>query len=120
MGQDIGSLVGVVVEDHTSWWSTFATHELVELDERARQFAVEREFEQFHTPRNLILALSGEQGELAETVQFRGDDEWAVLDVEKMKDVVKEIADVSIYLFRLADVSGVKLGEELKKQMSAS
>ena len=90
-----------------------------------RQFALERLWNRFHTPRNIALALIGEVGELAELFQWSGDinDEptagnsqfkglmsigWSAEQVDK---VGQEIADVSIYLLRLADVSGVSLGE---------
>jgi len=78
-----------------------------------RTFTNERQWDLFHTPRNLLLALLGEVGELAELVQWSGDD-GVVSDVlsEKTLDKVgQEIADVSIYLLRLCDVCRVPLGE---------
>jgi dCTP diphosphatase len=53
--------------------AVFASVTLEELRQRLARFAAEREWEQYHTPRNLMLALTGEVGELAELFQWRGD-----------------------------------------------
>ncbi|KAL7514655.1 hypothetical protein ACHAXN_012447 [Cyclotella atomus] len=88
-----------------------------------RQFALDRLWDRFHTPRNVALALIGEVGELAELFQWSGDvdetksgDQTASLVAIGWKDeevdkVGQEIADVTIYLIRLADVCGVSLGQ---------
>lgn len=90
-----------------------------------QKFASDRLWNRYHTPRNIALALMGEVGELAELFQWHGDvgsnDDgvniqaadllgvgWSDEEVDK---VGQEIADVSIYLMRLADVCGVSLGE---------
>jgi dCTP diphosphatase len=62
-----------------------------------------------------MLALTGELGELAEIFQFKGDDEEQSLSLEEQDKVGQEIADVTIYLLRLADVCEVSLGEEMKR-----
>jgi dCTP diphosphatase len=78
------------------------------------RFAEEREWARFHTPRNLVLALIGELGELAELWQFRGDaddeDSWTPDQHDKLG---QEIADVTIYLLRLATVCQMDLHTEL-------
>ncbi len=78
-----------------------------------RRFANERQWDGFHTPRNVVLALLGEVGELAELVQWSGDDGLVgdVLCEKTLDKVGQEIADVSIYLLRLCDVCSVPLGE---------
>ena len=86
---------------------------------RLREFAVARDWEQFHSVRNLILALVGEVGELAAEFQWISDDDIAnaLQDCDKRESVGSEIADVFIYLLRLSDITGIDLAEELKKKL---
>jgi NTP pyrophosphatase (non-canonical NTP hydrolase) len=88
------------------------TKTVEEVTGRIRVFATERLWSRYHTPRNLVLALMGELGELAELFQWRGDDPesggmegWSQDDLDH---VGQEFADVAIYLLRLADVCHVK------------
>ena len=85
-----------------------------------REFAVARDWEQFHSVRNLILALVGEVGELAAEFQWISDDDIAkaLQDSDKRESVGSEIADVFIYLLRLSDITGIDLAEELKKKLA--
>jgi dCTP diphosphatase len=79
-----------------------------------RNFAKERQWYVYHTPRNIALAILGEMGELAEIFQWFGDGEEAIADKlseETLDKVGQEIADVAIYLIRLCDVCRVRLGE---------
>lgn len=71
-------------------------------------FAAERDWDQFHSPRNLLLAVVSEVGELAEVVRWAGDREPAI-PAESRQDWEDELADVFILLVRLADRSGVDL-----------
>jgi dCTP diphosphatase len=81
-----------------------------ELQRRIREFARERDWEQFHTPKNLAMALSGEVGELVEILQWLTPEEAAaVMESERAADVEDELADVLIYLLRLADVLDIDL-----------
>ena len=77
------------------------------LRDRLRAFAKERDWDQFHTPRNICLALVGEVGELCECFQWRGDagaplglPNWEAKKRDALSD---ELADVLLYLIRLAD-----------------
>jgi NTP pyrophosphatase (non-canonical NTP hydrolase) len=81
------------------------------LAARLRAFAQERDWEQFHTPKNLAMALSVEAGELLELFQWLTPEEsHAVLTTPAgAQQVQEELADVLIYLVRLADVLGVDL-----------
>ena len=98
------------------WMDIFVEQLVPSLTLRTRQFAVDREWLGYHTPRNLLLALMGELGELAEIFQFKGDNEDNQdLPVEEQDKVGQEIADVTIYLLRLADVCGVSLNDEVKR-----
>ncbi|KAL7529941.1 hypothetical protein ACHAXR_005740, partial [Thalassiosira sp. AJA248-18] len=76
-----------------------------------RNFANERLWNRYHTPRNIALALLGEVGELAELFQWRFDEGGIELSEEELDKIGQEVADVSIYLLRLADVCHVPLGE---------
>jgi NTP pyrophosphatase (non-canonical NTP hydrolase) len=89
------------------------------LAEEILQFATERNWTQYHTARNLVLALLGEVGELAELFQWKGDDKDATNDLssEELDKMSQELADVSIYLLRLATVCEVvpQLGAGLEE-----
>jgi hypothetical protein len=93
---------------------------VAELTTFVRSFADSRDWQQFHTARNLVLALVGEAGELAAEFQWIGDDNIvsALQDADKREAVGSELADVFIYLLRLSDVIGIDLAEELKKKIA--
>ncbi|MFB4294224.1 nucleotide pyrophosphohydrolase [Nonomuraea sp. ATR24] len=76
---------------------------------RLRAFAAARDWEQFHTPKNLAMALAGEVGELVAELQWLTPDESRALDPETLARVTAELGDVTNYLVRLADVLGVDL-----------
>ena len=76
-----------------------------------RQFAEDRAWEKFHTPKNLALAISGEVGELAAEFQWLTDDEIQNLNETALKKIELEIADVGIYLLRLIDVLNLNLSD---------
>jgi NTP pyrophosphatase (non-canonical NTP hydrolase) len=82
---------------------------LLRLREALRGFAAERDWEQFHTPRNLATALSVEAAELLEPFQWLTDEQGANLAPEARAAVEQEMADVLLYLVRLADRLGVDL-----------
>ena len=75
------------------------------------KFANERQWSRFHTPRNLIMALTGELGELSELLQWKGDDLNMKLTEDELQKVGQELADVTIYLLRLAHVCNVSIDE---------
>lgn len=74
-----------------------------------REFAVEREWSQFHTPKNLAMALGGEVGELQAELQWLTDPqvEAGLVDGGLRGRLADEVADVLIYLLRFADVTGI-------------
>lgn len=89
------------------------------LEERLAAFAAERDWDRFHTPRNLILALTGEVGELAEIFQWRGDaDSEAIMASDKAEHVRQEVADVFLYLMRLAMVLGIDLDAAVRDKIA--
>jgi len=82
-----------------------------ELADRVRAFAHERDWGQFHTPKNLAMALAGEVGELLAELQWLTPEQSAaVMNDEDLGPRVRaEIGDVTVYLVRLADVLGIDL-----------
>jgi NTP pyrophosphatase (non-canonical NTP hydrolase) len=84
-----------------------------------KEFAVSRDWEQFHTPKNLAMAIAGEAGELVAEFQWLKDEESVrkALSVEKFSDIELEVADVAIYLLRLCDVLGIDLAQAIRKKM---
>jgi NTP pyrophosphatase (non-canonical NTP hydrolase) len=83
--------------------------ELVELTRALRVFARERDWEQFHSPKNLAAALVVEAGELLEHFQWLSPAESEALDAPSRQAVALELADVLLYLLRLADRLDVDL-----------
>lgn len=77
--------------------------EIDELQASLRTFAAEREWEQFHSPKNLAAALSVEASELLEHFQWLTDQQSLELSEDKRAKVAEEIADVLLYLLQLAD-----------------
>jgi len=82
-----------------------------ELTAHIRAFAEERDWDQFHTPKNLAMALAGEVGELLAEFQWLTPEQSAAVmaDEDLGPRVRAEIGDVTIYLARLADVLGIDL-----------
>ena len=93
-----------------------------ELTARIDEFARARDWGRFHTPKNLSMALIVEAAELVEHFQWLTAEE----SVEHSRDdhrkaaVADELADVAIYLMRLADVVGVDLGEAVAAKLRAN
>ncbi|WCJ35893.1 dCTP pyrophosphatase 1 [Euphorbia peplus] len=86
---------------------------LAQLRDRVAEFAKARGWEHYHSPRNLLLALVGEVGELSEIFQWKGEVEkglpkWSLDEKEHLEE---ELSDVLLYLVRLADVCGIDLGQ---------
>ena len=77
--------------------------ELDRLREQLRAFSAERDWDQFHSPKNLAMALSGEAGELLEIFQWLTEEQSRNLDPKAHAAASEEIADVLLFLIRLAD-----------------
>jgi dCTP diphosphatase len=84
---------------------------LDEHTDELRSFAHQRDWEQFHTPKNLAMALAGEAGELIAELQWMNDAEiTSGLEGEQLRHRLSdEAADVLLYLLRLCDVTGIDL-----------
>ncbi len=76
---------------------------LDDLSRRLKQFAVEREWEQFHSPKNLAMALAGEAGELLEHFQWLTEAQSQALPADKREKVALELADILLYTVRCAE-----------------
>jgi len=87
-----------------------------------RRFAQERDWQQFHSPKNLVMALSGEVGELTEIFQWmtEADSHRAAASAKTADAVRDELADVALYLIRLADVLGVDLNAAITSKLAAN
>ena len=87
------------------------TRSLEELRVSLAAFVAERDWDQFHSPRNLAVALSVEAGELLEHFQWLTDNESRACSKEDLEEIGREMADVLLYLIRLADKLDVDLVE---------
>lgn len=95
---------------------------LDDLARELRRFAAERDWEQFHTPKNLAISLAVEVGELLEYVQWGSDAEITarLQSRDGRAAVAEELADVLIYLVRLADVAGIDLLDAASAKLAAN
>lgn len=90
---------------------------LDELRAALRVFAAERDWEQFHLPKNLAMALIVEAAELVEHFQWLTPAQSAALTPDQRHGVGEEVADVLLYLIRLADVLGIEPVEAARAKM---
>jgi len=93
------------------------TDALGELRDQLRGFAEERDWRQFHAPKNLASALSVEAAELLEHFQWLGEEASRCLTAKQLAPVREEIADVLIYLIRLADELGIDLAQAARDKI---
>ncbi|GAB2221725.1 hypothetical protein Droror1_Dr00012911 [Drosera rotundifolia] len=96
-----------------------ATVTLEELKMKMAEFARERDWDKFHSPRNLLLAMIGEVGELSEIFQWKGEVPRGLPDwkEEEKQHLGEELSDVLLYLVRLSDICGVDLGKAALRKM---
>jgi NTP pyrophosphatase (non-canonical NTP hydrolase) len=92
--------------------------EIQELQDLIRKFADARNWHEFHTPKNLAMAVTGEAGELASEFQWLTADESMNLSKKQLDAVSMEMADIAIYLLRMADVLGVELRKVIEEKIS--
>lgn len=94
---------------------------LEQLKEKLRQFATDRDWDQFHSPMNLSMALITEAAELVEHFQWLTEDQSRDLSREKLAEIELELADIQIYLVRLADKLDLDLmtGVDKKLELNA-
>ena len=85
--------------------------ELSELIERINGFAAERDWDQYHSPKNLSMALIAEAAELVEHFQWLTEEQSDNLSSDNLAEVRLELADIFVYLLRLSERLGVDLVE---------
>ena len=91
--------------------------DLEKIKEFQREFAKERDWEQFHTPKNLSMALSVEASELLEIFQWLTAEQSSELKDSDKEKVSEELADITYYLLRIADITGIDLEDAVWKKM---
>ena len=94
--------------------------DVTRIQQKLRVFAKERDWDQFHNPKNLVMALAGEVGELIELFQWLDFEQSAAAKEQKKlhQSVEEELADVLIYLLRLADILDVDLEDAVEKKIA--
>lgn len=90
---------------------------LEDLKTRLRKFADDRDWDQFHAPKNLVMALSVEASELVEHFQWLNEQQSHELPPDKLKEVSYEMADIFIYLMRLSDKLGVDILKAVEEKI---
>ena len=95
-----------------------ALESLEALKTRVRAFAQARDWEQFHSPKNLAMALIAEAAELVEHFQWLTEAQSYALDKDKREQVALELADIFIYLVRLADRLDIGLLEAAERKIA--
>jgi len=91
--------------------------QMKELRQQLREFAKERDWGQFHSPKNLAMALSVEVAEIVEIFQWLTEEESRNLNADRLQSVKEEIADVMIFLTNLADKLGIDPLEAAKEKV---
>ena len=93
--------------------------DLATLQATLRQFAAERDWEQFHTPKNLAMALMVEAAELAEIFQWMTPEQSQTAHQDKVvhEHIADEVADVLLYLLQLADHSAIDLKHAVERKL---
>ena len=93
--------------------------DVMQLQAEIAQFAKDRDWEKFHTVKNLVLALVGEAGELAAVVQWIENVDKEYLDTHPNihQELADELADVFIYLLRISDVADINLVKVAQEKM---
>jgi dCTP diphosphatase len=94
--------------------------ELERLRVQLREFAAARDWNQFHSPKNLAMALSAEAGELLEIFQWLTEEQSRSLTPEAQAAASDEIADVLLYLIRLSDQLGIDPIAAAKRKILAN
>ena len=92
--------------------------DLEAIRDRLRKFSEERDWNQFHSPKNLSMALSVEASELLECFQWLTEEQSRTLSAEQIGAITDEIADVQLYLILLADKVGVDIGLAVNQKIS--
>jgi NTP pyrophosphatase (non-canonical NTP hydrolase) len=88
-----------------------------ELKEFLREFADERDWNKYHSPKNLVMAMSVEMAELMEHFEWLTEEQSQQMDDSTRHDVSLEMADVLIYLVRMADRCAIDLDSAVRQKL---
>lgn len=91
--------------------------DLDKLRETLRLFASERDWDQFHSPKNLSMALIAEAAELVEHFQWLTEAESAAVSADRREKIAEEIADIQLYLVRLADKLNIDIASAVERKL---
>ena len=96
--------------------------DLKKYQKKLADFAKERNWEKFHSPKNISMALSGEVGELVELFQWLTEEQSKIesLDDDTVSRAKDELADILIYLLRLADKLNIDLEDAVKNKIKVN
>jgi dCTP diphosphatase len=97
-----------------------AMETLDQLKTRLREFAIARDWEQFHSPKNLAMALIVEAAELVEHFQWLTEEQSGTLPPDRLAEVEQELADIQIYLIRLADRLNINLEQAVDAKIAVN
>ena len=96
------------------------SHDIKELQAALRRFADERDWGQFHSPKNLAVSLSLEAAEVLEHFQWLNDEQSRDLDDARRQAVAHEIADVLLYLLQLSDRLGIDPMQAAREKLAVN
>ena len=91
--------------------------DISKIQNQLEKFAVDRDWEQFHTPKNLSMALSVEASELVEIFQWLKPEESNSPSQKQIQEINSEVADIAMYLLRFCSVLGIDIEEAIEKKL---
>ncbi len=91
--------------------------DISKIQNQLKKFAIERDWEQFHTPKNLSMALSVEASELVEIFQWLRAEESISPDQKQIESINDEVADIAMYLLRFCSVLEIDLESAIKSKL---
>ncbi|MDC1536708.1 nucleotide pyrophosphohydrolase [Candidatus Thioglobus sp.] len=91
--------------------------DISKIQNQLENFATERDWEQFHTPKNLSMALSVEASELVEIFQWLRAEESISPDKKQTDAIKSEVADIAMYLLRFCSVLEIDIEEAIKNKL---
>jgi len=94
--------------------------DISKIQNKLQKFAIERDWEQFHTPKNLAMALSVEASELVEIFQWLKAEESNSPDQRQTEEINSEVADIAMYLLRFCSVLGIDLEKAIESKLESN
>ena len=91
--------------------------DISKIQNQLKKFAIERDWEQFHTPKNLSMALSVEASELVEIFQWLRAEESCSPDENQIKEINSEVADIAMYLLRFCSILEIDLEKAIEDKL---